>query len=67
MSAAEANARSFRRKAERKATQEKNLLRRLDATKTEFLADAQLFSFRAFHNDGARNQFLDYVHAELDR
>ena len=67
VSAAEANARSFRRKAERKATQEKNLLRRLDATKTEFLADAQLFSFRAFHNDGARNQFLDYVDAEIDR
>jgi hypothetical protein len=67
VSAADRNARRLRRRAERKAAQEASLGQRLDAAKTEFLADAQLFSFRNFHNDGIRNQFLDYVQAELER
>ena len=40
---------------------------KLDVPKIEFMADAQLFSFRAFQNEGRRNQFLDYVRAELER
>lgn len=67
VSAAERAAQGFRRKAERRATQEVELGRRLDAARSEFLADAQLFSFRSFQNDGARTQFLDYVRTELDR
>ncbi len=38
------------------ASQEADLSRRLDAAKTEFLADAQLFSFRAFQSEARRNQ-----------
>lgn len=67
VSAAEHTARRLRRKTERLASQEAELNRRLAAAKTEFYADAQLFSFRAFQNDARRNQFLDYVRAELDR
>src|SRR5205823_5271332 len=29
--------------------------------------DVQLFSFRTFQNDARRNQFLDYVRAEMER
>jgi hypothetical protein len=67
VSAAESAARRFARRAERKATEEKELLRHLEAARSEFLADAQLYSFRAFHNDPSRSQFLDYVRAELAR
>ena len=67
VSAAERSARIMRRRAERKAVQERNLARQLDSAKTEFLADAQLFSFKAFQSDARRNQFLEYVSAELDR
>jgi hypothetical protein len=42
------------------------LTRRLESAKTEFNADAQLFSYRNFQSDSRRNQFLDYVRAELD-
>ena len=67
VSAAERSARILRRRAERKATQESALGRRLDAARSEFFADAQLFSFRAFQNDAGRNQFLEYVRAQLER
>ena len=67
VSAAERAARRLRRKTERLGTQEVELGRRFDAAKTEFLADAQLYSFRAFQSEARRNQFLDYVRAELDR
>lgn len=67
VSAAERAAWRLRRKAEKLANQEVELGRRLDAAKTEFLADAQLFSFRSFQTDPRRNQFLEYVRAELDR
>jgi hypothetical protein len=67
VSAAEGAARRFHVQSERKAAEEKTLLRRLDAARSEFLADAQLYSFRAFHNDAARSQFLDYVRAEVER
>ncbi len=67
VSVAERSARILRRRAERKGAQEISLGRRLDAARAEFFADAQLFSFRAFQNDASRNQFLDYVRAQLDR
>jgi hypothetical protein len=67
VSASESMARRLRRKAERKAAQENTLSQKLDVAKTEFMADAQLFSFRTFQNEGRRNQFLDYVRAELER
>lgn len=67
VSAAERRARSIRRQAEKGAAQERSLAQRLEAAKSEFLADAQLHSFHAFHNDASRNQFLDYVRAEIDR
>src|SRR5438067_10841645 len=67
VSVAEAQADRLRRRAEKKASQERSLTQRLDAAKSEFLADAQLFSFQVFHSDAPRNQFLDYVRAELDR
>jgi len=67
VSAAERSARRLRKKTERLGTQEVELGRRFDAAKTEFLADAQLYSFRAFQSEARRNQFLDYVRAELDR
>jgi hypothetical protein len=67
VSAAEASARRLRRQSERKAGEVKTLTRRLDAARGEFLADAQLYSFRAFQNDAARSQFLDYVRAEVER
>lgn len=67
VSAAESAAAKFRRRAERKAAEEKTLRAHLDAVSSEFLADAQLYSFRAFHHDAARSQFLDYVRAELER
>jgi hypothetical protein len=67
VSAAERSARLLRRRAEHKAGQEIALGRRLDAARAEFFADAQLFSFRSFQNDASRNQFLDYVRAQLER
>lgn len=67
VSAAERAAWRLRRKAEKLAGQETELARRLDAAKTEFFADAQLFSFQVFSSEPRRNQFLDYVRAELDR
>jgi len=67
VSAAEHVARRLRRKAEKLAAQEVELGRKLDAAKTEFWADAQLFSFQAFQSEVRRNQFLEYVRAELDR
>jgi hypothetical protein len=60
-------AKRLRRKAEKLAAQEVELGRKLDAAKTEFWADAQLFSFQAFQSEVRRNQFLEYVRAELDR
>lgn len=67
VSAAEHVARRMRRKAEKLAAQEVELGRKLEAAKTEFWADAQLFSFQAFQSEVRRNQFLEYVRAELDR
>ena len=67
VSAAERAAWRLRRKSERLANQEVELGRRLDAAKTEFFADAQLYSFHAFQAESRRHQFLDYVRAELDR
>jgi hypothetical protein len=67
VSAAERSARGMRRRAERKAAEERKLGRQLAAAKTEFIADAQLFSFNAFESEARRSQFLDYVRAELDR
>lgn len=67
VSAAEREARVLRRRAEKQASQEAAVSRRLDAAKTEFVADAQLFSFRNFENDARRNQFLEYVRTELER
>src|SRR5207245_5748136 len=67
VSNAERQARGLRRRAEKQAAQEVTLSHRLEAAKTEFVADAQLFSFRIFQNDNRRNQFLDYVRAELQR
>src|SRR2546429_4308410 len=67
VSAADRRARGLRRRADRKAALEAELGRKLAAARSEFLADAQLFSFRTFHNDARRNQFLEYVRAELAR
>src|SRR2546423_3482523 len=52
VSVAEGQADRLRRRAEKKASQERSLTQRLDAAKSEFLADAQLFSFQVFHSDG---------------
>ena len=67
VSAAEHQSRRLRRQAERKSTQETALEHRLGGDKTQFFADAQLFSFNTFQNEAKRNQFLDYVRAELER
>ena len=67
VSASDRRARGLRRKAERTAAKERELGRQLEAAKGEFLADAQLFSFRMLQSDAKRNQFLDYVRAELGR
>src|SRR5438874_12148946 len=67
VSQAEGQAHRLRRQAEKKAAQEVALGQRLEAAQTEFVADAQLFSFRTFQNESRRNQFLDYVRAELER
>jgi hypothetical protein len=67
VSAAERRARGLRRKADRMSVREAELARKIDSAKGEFLADAQLFSYRTFSSDSRRNQFLDYVRAELGR
>jgi hypothetical protein len=67
VSSADSHARRLRRRAEKMSAQEATLSKRLDANRTQFIADAQLFSFRTFQSDARRNQFLDYVRAELDR
>lgn len=67
VSAAEGDARRLRRHAERKAREERDLTRRMEAARSEFLADAQLYSFKTFSHDAPRNQFLEYVRAELER
>lgn len=67
VSAAERNARKLRRRAEKKASDERKLERQLASAKTEFMADAQLFSFKTFQSESRRDQFLDYVRSELDR
>jgi hypothetical protein len=67
VSAAERRARSLRRKGERMAVKEADLARKLDAARSEFLADAQLFSFKTFQSEARRNQFLEYVSGELGR
>ena len=67
VSAGERAAYKLRRQAERKATLETSIGRRLDADRAQFFADAQLFSFKTFQSEARRNQFLDYVRAELER
>lgn len=67
VSAAEHSAHRLRRRAEKKAAQATELSQRLQSAQTQFLSDAQLFSFRTFQNDARRNQFLEYVRAEIDR
>ena len=67
VSAGERAAYKLRRQAERKATLETAIGRRLDADRAQFFADAQLFSFKTFQSEARRNQFLDYVRAELER
>ena len=67
LSRAERHAWRLRRHAERKSAREIDLNQRLEAARTEFLADAQLFSFRSFQDEIRRNQFLEYVRAELER
>jgi len=67
VSSAEGAARGFRRQADRRTRQEQEVRKRMEAARSEFLADAQLFSFRYFQNDAARTQFLDYARTELDR
>ena len=64
---AERAAYKLRRQAEKKTVQEVALNTRMGADRTQFLADAQLFSFRTFQNDARRNQLLDYVRAEMER
>jgi hypothetical protein len=67
VSAGERAAYRLRRQAERKATLETTIARRLEADRAQFFADAQLFSFKQFQTEARRNQFLDYVRAELER
>jgi hypothetical protein len=67
VSAAERAAYRLRLKAERKAASETTLTQRIRGDKAQFFADAQLFSFKNFQSEGKRNQFLDYVRAELER
>src|SRR5256885_7083496 len=67
VSVASRSARVLRHRAERKAAQEITLGQRLDPARAEFFADAQLVSFRAFQSDASRNQFLEYVRAQLER
>ncbi len=67
VSAAERHARRLRRRAEHSAVKEAELGRKLDAAQSEFLADAQLFSFKTFSSDARRHQFLEYVRDELGR
>ena len=67
LSRAERRAGRLKGQAERKSTREADLNQRMEAARTEFLADAQLFSFRSFQDDIRRNQFLEYVRAELER
>lgn len=67
VSAAEHAAYKFRRRAEKKTAHEEMLSQRMNAARTQFLADAQLFSFRSFQNEARRNQFLEYVQTELER
>jgi hypothetical protein len=67
VSASERAAYKLRRQAERKAAQETSLVHRLGADRAQFFADAQLFSFKTFQSEARRNQFLDYVRAELER
>lgn len=66
-SSADSHARRLRRRAEKLAAKEASQAQRLDAAKTQFIADAQLFSFQTFQSDARRNQFLDYVRVELER
>jgi hypothetical protein len=67
VSAAEARAHRLHRRAERKGNEERQLTRHMEAAKAEFFGDAQLHSFRSFSQDAPRNQFLEYVRAELER
>jgi hypothetical protein len=67
VSVAERRARSLHRKAERAATRETELERKLAAAQSEFLGEAQLYSFKSFESDARRSQFLDYVRAEVGR
>ncbi len=67
VSRAEREARVQRRRAQKLSSQEAALRKRLDAARTAFISDAELFSFRTFQNDVRRNQFLEYVRAEVDR
>ena len=67
VSSAESRAARLRRRVDKLAAQEATLAKRLDAAKTQFLADAQLFSFSTFQSDARRNQFLEYVRIELER
>jgi hypothetical protein len=67
VSAAERAAYKLRRQAERRSAEETKLVQRLGADRSQFFADAQLFSFKTFQSEARRNQFLDYVRAELER
>lgn len=67
VSSAEHRARVLRRRSERAAKEETTLNRTMQAARSEFLADAQLFSFQMFESDKRRHDFLDYVRSELER
>lgn len=67
VSAAERMAHVLRRRTEKKMAHEEMLNQRFNAARAQFFTDAQLFSFSNFQTDARRNQFLEYVQAELER
>ncbi len=66
VSAAERQATSLQRRAERAAAREDELRRRAGAALRELTGRAQVFSSRALDDDEVRGRFLDHVRAEVE-
>jgi hypothetical protein len=67
VSAAERRARSLRRRAQRAATAEAEVVRRADMAMREFMGRAQVFASRDLDDTDARGLFLAHVRREVEQ
>jgi hypothetical protein len=67
VSQAEGHARTLRRRGERAARQESELVTRFEVVMREFMGRAQVFSTRNLDDEDSRHRFVDLVRAEVEK